>query len=135
MKTFLLEIVSPEKLLFSREVESVIAPAADGMIGILAGHAPFLSSLKPGEIKVKSEGWEHFFVTTGGFMEVLPDQTSLLVESSEEADKINVDRARKSRERAKKRLEETEEGMDRTRARESLERAEARLKVAEKHKP
>ena len=133
MKTFLLEIVSPEKRLFSQEVASVVAPAADGMIGILAGRAPFLSSLKPGEIKVKSEGWEHFFVTTGGFMEVLPEQTTLLVESSEEAKKIDVNRAREARERARKRLAGAEEGIDQTRARESLERAEARLKVAEKH--
>jgi F-type H+-transporting ATPase subunit epsilon len=133
MKTFLLEIVSPEKLLFSQEVESVVAPAAEGMIGILAGHSPFLSSLRPGEIKVKSEGWEHFFVTTGGFMEVLPEKTSLLVESSEKSDKIDKSRAKEARDRAQKRLQGSEEGIDKVRARESLERAEARLKVAEKH--
>ncbi len=133
MKTFLLEIVSPEKLLFSQEVESVVAPAAEGMIGILAGHAPFLSSLKPGEIKAKSEGWEHFFATTGGFMEVLPDKTTLLVESSEEAKKIDKERAKKARDRARKRLEDSSDEVDQFRAKESLERAEARLKVAEKH--
>jgi|TARA_B100002003_G_scaffold195370_1_gene185182 F-type H+-transporting ATPase subunit epsilon len=133
MKTFLLEIVSPEKLLFSQEVESVVAPAAEGMIGILTGHSPFLSSLRPGEIKVKSEGWEHFFVTTGGFMEVLPEKTVLLVESSEKADKIDKSRAKEARDRAQKRLQGSEEGIDKVRARESLERAEARLKVAEKH--
>ncbi|MDP6958289.1 MAG: F0F1 ATP synthase subunit epsilon [Planctomycetota bacterium] len=133
MKTFLLEIVSPEKLLFSQEVESVVAPAAEGMIGILAGHSPFLSSLRPGEIKVKSEGWEHFFVTTGGFMEVLPEKTSLLVESSEKSDKIDKNRAKEARDRAQKRLQGSEEGVDKVRAKEALERAAARLKVAEKH--
>ena len=133
MKTFLLEIVSPEKLLFSQEVESVVAPAAEGMIGILAGHSPFLSSLRPGEIKVKSEGWEHFFVTTGGFMEVLPEKTSLLVESSEKSDKIDKNRAKEARDRAQKRLQGPEEGVDKVRAKEALERATARLKVAEKH--
>jgi F-type H+-transporting ATPase subunit epsilon len=133
MKTFLLEIVSPEKRLFSQEVQSVVAPAADGMIGILAGRAPFLSSLKPGEIKVKTEGREHFFVTTGGFMEVLPEQTTLLVESSEKADKIDKNRAKEARDRAQKRLQGSEEGVDKVRAKESLKRADARLKVAEKH--
>src|SRR5258707_15355915 len=103
-KTFRLEIVTPERLVFSEDVVSLVAPADRGYLGVLAGHAPLLCTLLPGEIKIRRESGEIRFATSGGFMEVLPKKTSLLCESAEVPEAIDLARAEEARTRAKERL-------------------------------
>ncbi len=133
-RKFKVEIVTPEKLVFSGEVESLVVPADRGYLGVLAGHAPLLAALQPGEILMRREGGETRFATAGGFMEVTPRQTSLLTESAEEVGAIDPARAEKSMRRAQERLASSDKGNDKARARAALERAQNRLRVASKYK-
>jgi F-type H+-transporting ATPase subunit epsilon len=133
-KKFKVEIVTPEKLVFSEEAESLVVPAERGYLGVLAGHAPLLCTLLPGEIVIRGDKGELHFATSGGFMEVTPQKASLLTESAEELSAIDRERAQKSLDRAKERLASADKAVDKERARESLERAQNRLRVATKGK-
>ena len=131
-KTFRLEIVTPEKIVFSEDVVSLVAPAENGYLGVLAGHAPLLCSLKPGEIRIRRESGELLYATSGGFMEVTPKKTSILSESAEAPEAIDASRASKARQRAKERLATFNKDVDRSRAEAAAARAENRLRVAQK---
>ena len=133
-KKFKVEIVTPERLVFSGDVESLVVPAERGYLGVLAGHAPLLAALQPGEILMRREGGETRFATAGGFMEVTPSRTSLLTESAEEVGAIDAARAEKSRQRAHERLGSADKAIDKERARAALERAQNRLRAASKGK-
>ncbi len=133
-KKFKVEIVTPERLVFSEEAESLVIPAERGYLGVLAGHAPLLCTLQPGEIRVRGEHGEKRFATGGGFMEVTPGKASLLTESAEESAGIDAARAQKALDRAKQRLASADKAIDRERARTSLERAQNRLRLASKYK-
>jgi F-type H+-transporting ATPase subunit epsilon len=134
-RKFKVEIVTPEKLVFSGEVESLVVPADRGYLGVLAGHAPLLAALQPGEIVMKGgPSGETRYATSGGFMEVTPARTSLLTESAEDINAIDVGRAEKAKQRAQERLASAEKGIDKDRARSALERAQNRLKAASKKK-
>ena len=133
-KKFKTEIVTPEKILFSEDVESLIAPAERGYLGVLAGHAPLLTTLQPGEILIRHDGAELRFATGGGFMEVTPGKAVLLTESAEDAGAIDVARAERARDRAKERLASADKGVDADRARLSKERALNRIRTASKRK-
>jgi F-type H+-transporting ATPase subunit epsilon len=134
-RKFKVEIVTPEKLVFSGEVESLVVPADRGYLGVLAGHAPLLAALQPGEIVMKGgPSGETRYATSGGFMEVTPARTSLLTESAEDITAIDVGRAEKAKQRAQERLASAEKGIDKDRARSALERAQNRLKAASKKK-
>jgi len=105
MKTFHLEVVTPEKIAFVGEVEMVSAPSAEGTLGILAGHAPLFAKLTEGELKILKEGKEDFFSLGEGFMEVLPERTMILVTKAVNADELdeeNLLRAKKAAEEALK---------------------------------
>lgn len=131
-KTFRLEIVTPEKLVFSEDVVSLVAPADEGYLGVLAGHAPLLAALKPGEIRIRRDSGESLFATSGGFMEVLPKKTSILCESAELPETVDVARAEKARQRARERLATPGKDVDRERAEAAASRAENRLRIAKK---
>lgn len=133
-KTFRLEIVTPEKLVFSEDITSLIVPAEEGYLGVLAGHAPLLASLKPGEIKIKRDGAETLFATSGGFMEVLPAKTSILCESAEPPELIDAARAEKARARARERLSHPGKTVDSYRAALAYARAENRIRMALKRR-
>ena len=135
-KKFKTEIVTPEKLVFSEEIESLVVPAERGYLGVLAGHAPLLATLQPGEITIKgSSKGELHFATSGGFLEVTPGKAVLLTESAEEAAQIDVPRAEESKKRAEERLAvAAPKEVDKSRAKAALERAMNRLKVAQKYK-
>ena len=133
-RKFKTEIVTPEKTIFSEEVDSLIAPAERGYLGVLAGHAPLLCTLQPGEILLRRDGVDTRFSTSGGFMEVTPARAVLLTESVEDITAINTARAEKARDRAKERLASTDKGVDRERAQASLDRAQNRLRLASKYK-
>ncbi|HEV3029210.1 MAG TPA: F0F1 ATP synthase subunit epsilon [Planctomycetota bacterium] len=133
-KKFKTEIVTPEKVVFSEEVESLVIPAERGYLGVLAGHAPLLCTLQPGEIRIRGDKGEQHFSTSGGFMEVTPGRAVLLTENAEEASAIDVQRAEESKKRAQERLAATAKGVDKGRAKDALERAQNRLRIAEKYK-
>ena len=92
--TFLLEIVTPYRRLLSTEVSEVTAPGAEGEFGVLAGHAAYLTLIKPGEISYKKGADSGLFAVGSGYAEVLPDKTTILVESAETASEIDVEKAK-----------------------------------------
>jgi F-type H+-transporting ATPase subunit epsilon len=133
-KKFKTEIVTPEKLVFSEDIESLVIPAERGYLGVLAGHSPLLCTLKPGTITIRGDRGEVHYSTSGGFMEVTPSKAVLLTESAEEVSTIDLQRAEEAKKRAQERLAETAKDVDKERAAAALERAQNRLKVAQKYK-
>ena len=132
-----LEVVTPKGVVVSKEVDIVTAPGYGGEFGVLANHAPFLSTIKTGVLTYKSGGQEETLMVSGGFCEVSNNKLTFLVESAERGADIDVDRALRAKERAEKRLAQAQaqkEKFDRTRAEAALQRALSRLKVAERRK-
>ncbi len=133
-KLFLLDIVTPLKIIFSDKVESVSVPGALGGFQVLVGHAPLLSSLVIGEIKVTDKnGNTDRYATTGGFLEVRNNKVILLAETAEKASEIDVKRAEAAQNRARERLHMREPGADLVRAEAALQRALNRLRIAGKN--
>jgi F-type H+-transporting ATPase subunit epsilon len=129
-----LEIVTPERAVLADDVDMVIAPASEGYVGILPHHTPLLTTLGPGELRIKKGGVETSLAIFGGFMDVRPDRVIVLTDAAEQADEIDETRAEAARERAKQALEAGPAGIDEARARASLERAMVRLRVSERRR-
>ncbi len=128
--TFTLELVTPEKIMFSEPVQAVRAPGIDGSLGILAHHAPMLTELTVGLIKLTlANGQEALIATGGGFMQVNHAKTLILADSAELSEQIDVERARKAVEAARSRL--AAPGVDAAELHSELARAENRLRVAQ----
>jgi len=133
-----LEVVTPKGAVVSKEVDIVTAPGYGGEFGVLANHAPFLSTIKIGVLTYKIGSQEETLMVSGGFCEVSNNKLTFLVESAERGAEIDVDRAMRAKERAEKRLAEAvaqKEKIDRVRAETALQRALSRLRVAERRKP
>lgn len=129
-----LSIVTPAGTAFEGEVVSLVFPGEDGAIGVWAHHAPMLAAMRAGTLTVEEEGHaevEKHFAVGSGFAEVSDNRATLLVDSCEAAQDIDVQRAKAAVERAKRRLSEAmhDDSIDRERAQAALERAEARLKA------
>jgi F-type H+-transporting ATPase subunit epsilon len=129
-KTFLLEIVTPVRKVFSGQVLSLVAPGEDGYFGVLPRHAAMLSSLAVGHLKVETPEKTRHFAISGGFAEVLPSGVRILAETAEESSEIDVERAQQALQRAEERLKQSHKEVDRERAQRSLARAENRLRIA-----
>jgi F-type H+-transporting ATPase subunit epsilon len=130
-KIYRLEIVTPNKVVFSGDVTSFSAPGVIGGFQVLRNHAPLLSNIAVGEVKVvDAAGGESRYATSGGFVEVHENKLVMLAETAERSGEIDVTRAEAARERARKRLADKEAGIDIERARLALHRALNRLKVA-----
>ncbi len=129
-----LEIVTPERLVLTDDVDMVIAPASEGYVGILPHHAPLLTTLGPGELRIKKGGVEASLAVFGGFMDVRPDRVVVLTEAAENADEIDAARAEAARARAREALQAGPVGIDEAQARASLERALVRLRVSERRR-
>jgi F-type H+-transporting ATPase subunit epsilon len=129
--TFQLEIVTPEKLVVRDNAEEAQIPATTGYIGVLPGHAPLITELGAGEISYRSGGQLHRYATAWGFAEVLPDRVTVLAETVEPADQIDVARAQQSLTKAEEALKsaQTEEAVSKDLA--DVRRAQARIEVAE----
>jgi len=130
-----LEVVTPKGAIVSEEVDIVTAPGFAGEFGVLANHAPFLSTIKIGTLRYKKDGTELELMVSGGFCEVSNNKITFLVESAELGHEIDVDRALQAKERAEKRLlqaREQQENFDRARAEAALQRALARLRIAQR---
>ncbi len=133
MKEIHVEVITPSKVAFNDQAHSVTVPGTKGNFQVLFNHAPILSSLEIGKVKIvdKSDA-EHVYATGGGTVEVLNNNILILVESFEAAEEIDVERAQKALERAKERLAHKSKEIDSLRAELALKRAINRLKIARK---
>ncbi|HUC28537.1 MAG TPA: F0F1 ATP synthase subunit epsilon [Candidatus Acidoferrum sp.] len=131
-ETFQLEIVTPEKKVVETAAEEVQIPGKNGYLGVLPGHAPLITELSVGEITFRGNSIVQRLAVAWGFAEVLPDKVTILAETAERPAEIDVERARKSKERAEQRLSSGDPSVDVDRALDALHRAEARLDVAAK---
>ena len=130
-KILQLEIVTPRRIVFKGEVISFSAPGVVGGFQVLYNHAPLLSLLKIGEVKIKeASGPEFHYAISGGFVEVRENRILLLAETAERTDEIDAVRAKASRDRAKERMATKKQDIDFERARLALYRALNRLKIA-----
>ncbi|MEL7666718.1 MAG: ATP synthase F1 subunit epsilon [Actinomycetota bacterium] len=139
-RTLLCEIVTPEKIVYTNEVEMVIAPTLDGEVGILPLHAPLVTVLRPGELRVRyNDGKDvEWFAVAGGYLQVYQDKVIVLADAAEHASRVDVDRARQAKELAEQRMAEMKqkplmEREDMTECEEDLKWCEIQLQVAEKH--
>ncbi len=131
MASFKLDIVTPEKTVYSGAVRHVQAPGSEGSFGVLSGHVPFLTSVDVGLLRIDEDGGAQVkMAISGGFAQVAPQGVTVLAETAERPEQINVDRARSARERAEGRLGDTSGEVDAARARAALARAVNRLKVS-----
>ncbi len=128
------DIVTAERIVYSEEVDIVIAPGSQGQLGILPHHAPLMTTLQPGELLMRRSGEEYSLAISGGFMEVRPDRVIVLADAAERADEIDITRAEAAKERARERLTHPATGTDLVRAEASLRRALVRISVAEKRR-
>ena len=129
--TFQLEIVTPEKLVVKDSAEEAQIPATTGYIGVLPGHAPLITELGAGEISYRSGGQLHRFATAWGFAEVLPDKVTILAETVERVDEIDVARAKQDLTQAEDALKQAQSEEEVTKDLGRVRRAEARIEVAE----
>jgi len=129
-ETFQLEIVTPEKKVVETAAEEVQIPGKNGYLGILPGHAPLITELSVGEITYRENSTEQKLAVAWGFAEVLPTKVTILAETAERPTEIDVERARKAKERAEQRLASGDTSVDVDRALDALHRAETRLEVA-----
>jgi len=133
MKEINLEIITPSKCAFAGEIESLTVPGTKGSFQVLYNHAPILSSIEIGKIKIVDKNKKEIeFATSGGTVEVLNNKILLLAESVETKDEIDINRAQAAFERAKERLANKTKETDIPRAEGALARAANRLKVAGK---
>ena len=129
-EVFKLEIVTPEKKVVDTAAEEVQIPGKNGYLGILPGHAPLITELAVGEITYRETATEQRLAVAWGFAEILPDKVTILAETAEKPSEIDVERARKAKQRAEQRLTSGDPSVDVERALDALQRAEARLEVA-----
>jgi F-type H+-transporting ATPase subunit epsilon len=137
-KTFHVEIVSPQRMVYEGEAESVTLPGAVAPFQVLYNHAPILTELEVGDIKiVDGAGRETHIATSGGFAEVKVNRMSVVAEAAEVAPEIDVKRAEAARARALERVHEARQNprgdVDIVRAEAALARATNRLAVADRH--
>lgn len=130
------DIVTQDKVVFSGEVDSVNIPGSEGRMGILPNHSPLLTTLDFGEVVVRRSGQEEYYAIGGGFLEVQPDHVTILADSAEMADEIDLDRAEQARAEAERIMREgVPEDPERLAAiRASLLRAQARLDVGRRRR-
>ena len=131
MPAISIDILTPDRRVLQAQADSVVVPAADGELGILAGHAPLVAQLQPGEIRMRSGDDTQIFAVSGGFVEVQNNHVVVLAETAEMAHEIDAERARQSAERAKAALRSPSEGIDVAQAEAALRRALARLRAVE----
>jgi len=129
MRPFRLEIITPQRKAFSEEVNSVMAPTASGMIGVLALHEPLFSALTEGEIKIISGSKEYFLAIGSGFMEVTKTGVSILVTSAFHAHELNETEIKKAQQTASDALSKHITGVDLSAAQSLLRRSVLELKV------
>lgn len=135
MATIRLEIVTPERQVFSDDVDIVVVPGIEGELGILPNHTPLMTALKTGELRARKGSEEFLLLVSGGFLEVRPNRVIVLADVCERAEEIDLSRAEEARKKAEQRMaEKYEPGVDAAESEAALHRAMARLAIAEKAK-
>jgi len=128
-----LEIVTPERLVFDETVDGVTLPGSEGELGVLPHHAPLVSTLGVGELRIRSGGSEDWFAIVGGFVQVLPDKVVVMAETADLSSEIDLEKAQAARRDAEQALESGyHEGMDLSAARAALQAALLRERVAQR---
>lgn len=127
-----LDIVTPYGHVFTDEVDEIVASGSEGEFGVLPDHVPFLTTMKIGMLTYKKGSETGYFFVNWGYAEVGPDKVTILADSAERADDINIERAEEAIKRAEERLKQIEK-VDEARATSSLERAVTRMQIAGKH--
>lgn len=134
MATFRLEIVTAERMIYSDDVDAVVAWGIEGQLGILPHHAPLMTILQPGDLMIRKGRQEEYLAISGGFLEVRPDKVVILADACERADEIDIARAEEAKRKAQEILRAAPIGFETASAEAALRRALARLKVAERRK-
>lgn len=128
-----LEIVTPERQAYSDEVDAVYCPGTEGEFGVLPHHAPMLSTLGVGELRIQKGGNEEYFAIAGGFVQVRPDKVMVMAELADLSSEINLEAAEEARNEAERAIQQGfDEPVDLARARVAMERALLRIRVAER---
>ena len=131
--TLKLEIVTPERLVYQDEVDAVVLPGSEGELGVLPHHAPLVSTLGVGELRIRKAGQEESFAIAGGFLQVRPDKVVVMAELADMASDIDLEKAQAARRDAEKALETGfDEGADLAAARAALQVALLRQRIAER---
>ncbi|WP_096156365.1 MULTISPECIES: F0F1 ATP synthase subunit epsilon [Bacillus] len=132
MKTLTVSVVTPDGPVYESDAEMVVAKAQSGELGVLPGHIPMVAPLQIGAVRIKNGTTTELVAVTGGFLEVRPDKVTILAQSAEAAEKIDVTRAEEARKRAEGRIQSKQDDIDFRRAELALQRAINRLNVAKK---
>ena len=126
------DVVTAEKLVFSDDVDVVVAPGIEGELGILPRHESLMTILRPGELRIRKGTEETSLAVTGGFLEVQPNHITVLADAAERADEIDLARAEAAKKRAEDRLSHKTDEVDAARAEAALQRSMIRIRIAEK---
>ncbi|MDP2731320.1 MAG: F0F1 ATP synthase subunit epsilon [Dehalococcoidales bacterium] len=129
-----LDIVTAERLVYSEEVDIIVAPGVMGQLGILPHHTPLMTTLEPGEMRIRKGGEEFSLAISGGFLEVRPDRVIVLADAAERDEEIDLARAEEAKRRAQETLRQRIPAADTAQAEAALRRSLARLKVAERRR-
>jgi len=130
-----LEIITPERVVYSDDVDSVMAPGIEGELGILPHHTPLFTQIKPGEIKIKKRGEEFFLAVTGGFLDVAPQsKVTILADYAIRSEEIEIARAEEAKKRAEELMREKKSEQEFIFAEAELRKALLELKVAHRRK-
>ena len=132
-KTLHLEIIATDRVFFEGEVEHLVITAIDGLLGILPGHEPLVTSLPTGELKYMIDGEWKYAAISEGFIQVMPDKAVILADSCELPEEIDIKRAQEARERAEERLRQKQSIKEYYETQAALNRAMNRLKISQKH--
>ena len=130
-ETFQLSVLTPERPVLDEEVVSIIAPGAQGYLGVLAHHAPLITSLVPGKLTIREpNGRVAIYAISGGFLEVSNNKATILADALEPPEDIDIERAERARQRAQERLAGIKAEIDIARAQVALDRAKNRIRIA-----
>lgn len=132
-KTFHLEIIATDRIFYQGDCEHLVITAIDGLVGIMAGHEPIVTTLPTGELKYMVDGKWNYAAISGGFIQVMLDSSIILADNCELPEEIDIKRAQEARERAQERLRQKQSIKEYYQTQAALNRAMNRLKVSQKH--
>ena len=134
MDTFRLEIVTAERMVYSEDIDALVAWGVEGQLGILPHHAPLMTMLQPGDLMIRKNKEEEYLAISGGFLEVRPDKVIILADACERVDEIDIARAEEAKRRAQETMKVAPLSVEAAAAEAALRRSLARLKAAEKRR-
>ncbi|MCM1507448.1 MAG: ATP synthase F1 subunit epsilon [Ruminococcus flavefaciens] len=132
-KSFHLEIIATDRVFYEGECEHLVITAIDGLIGIMYGHEPLVTSLPTGELKYMVDGKWHYAAISEGFIQVMPESSIILADSCELPEEIDIKRAEEARQRAEEKMKQKQSIMEYYHTQTALNRAMNRLKISQKH--